>query len=785
MKDNRNILSTTQTQFIDYVKGNLSKSNRIILYKHEGHFGLEYAMKSRFNNIEILNLEQLKMKTGKNILFRLVNIVAAIVAFILNEHKDIDARTTVSTILSNMENIYLGIDKEKEYLKYLHIKKFPCKSAKIHFAIRIDVKDIETEEDMQSLKLLCKLIKSWKISNTILLISGEKINLLSLGLQEEVTRIPVFKLQENDLILIARKNNIKITESIFQNIDIIQKLGLQFFLDNSGFFDALDQIPAEKFDWIQKMDWIVNQMIRKSDITNKQLYRLLEFSSFFDKYFTKIEIQNFNNDQLEAQNLNKANDLAIISQEKSSSYNIPTYSFKLDTFKMYFAKKYFFDLEPMPKMIFQYFRTNYPFVYIPALRVLQVDSSFVEHKEKQSLIIIAYYYQNIEKGACKYSDFISLVTKDSTAAMIIRLYEYFKKRIQNNEYVSELLNIVKKLKTNSLDTISTCAGYTLILQFLKENYILFPEISYSAILQDFLSAILDIENINNYNKYWKVCFMCQYIALSLEDESASKSSAKKFLNDINNIREEENFSVYIEENHLRGFSRMDLLSYSLGYDNAGEILRSLYLQSEESTILKELSRINYSSYLIENELFSEAEKLLKKGSAEFLSNINVDTYCSYFNNLYLAQWRNKTIDTEKYIKFIEKLIQENISYSDRLIIQNNLYTAYLMSGIDEKIGIEKLKESSINGNPYNRFFATHNLLSFFFVKNDKENFNCIYNKIFVPKLLLSDKTFFLTKFKWMKEHIGLKTYDDFKSNLQVTACYKRLFLMGTIERWFE
>jgi len=82
------------------------QSNHIIFYNHIGHFGSEYALSSRFNKAKILSFSQLKHKTGKNILFRLLNIVTAIVTFILNETKKGDARTTISTILSNMENIY-------------------------------------------------------------------------------------------------------------------------------------------------------------------------------------------------------------------------------------------------------------------------------------------------------------------------------------------------------------------------------------------------------------------------------------------------------------------------------------------------------------------------------------------------------------------------------------------------------------------------------------------------------------------------------------------------------
>ena len=106
MKREWDALCTSQAQFIEYVDNNLKQSNHIIFYNHIGHFGSEYALSSRFNKAKILSFSQLKHKTGKNILLRLLNIVTAIVTFILNETKKGDARTTISTILSNMENIY-------------------------------------------------------------------------------------------------------------------------------------------------------------------------------------------------------------------------------------------------------------------------------------------------------------------------------------------------------------------------------------------------------------------------------------------------------------------------------------------------------------------------------------------------------------------------------------------------------------------------------------------------------------------------------------------------------
>lgn len=789
MKKRWNTLSLTQAKLIDYVKENIKQSKRIIMYKHIGHFGLEYAILYRFTDAKIITLKQLKTKKGKNLMFRLLHIIFAIGTFIVNESTNIDMRTSLTTILNNMENIYLGIDKEREYLKYLHIKKFAHRYGKIKFFIRIEEKDIETNEDIQCLRLLAKLINSKKLNNTVLLISGEKIDLLNLGIQKEKTKIPVFQLQTTDLNIIAKENELTVTETIYKNIDLIQKLGLQFFIDNYFYFDALSEVQKEKITWLEKMEWIISQMSQQNEVVTQPLYSLLEFSSFFENYFSKIEIQKFNDNELDVHNLDVAKKMSLISQEKSLSYITPTYYFSCSAFKIYFSTKYTSDLEPSPESIYLYFRKYYPFKYIPALNALYIDSSYVDYKEKQSMTITGYYFQNFERGMCNVNNFINLTTKNSTALKIINICEYFKFGTAEDAFVknlpTEIVSIIESLKNDTFDVIASCASYVIILQLLKEDYLEFPNIKFNEILKNFCSAILRLKIKNDYDKYWQMHFKCQYIALSLEDESTNEKTAKKFLYDIQKNRDEENFSAYISNNSLRGFSRIDLLAYSIGYDNAGEILRNLYQISEESAILKELARINYSAYLIENGCPSDALKILKESNMDFIENINVDTYCGYINNLYLSQLINKEIGITDFILDIEKIINRNINCNDKLIIQNNLAVVYLMDNKNNDKGTRQLYDNFEKGNTYNRFLAVHNLLAYYYTQNDAANFNFFYDQIRIPKLFLSDKTFFLNKLKWMKENIGFTTYADFKYDASVPQFYNQLYLFSTIERWFE
>lgn len=772
------LLTTTQMKFIEYIKKNLAKSNRIIFFKQNGHFGLEYAISSIIENVPIYDLNILKQKKGKNFCFRLFNIIFAIITFCLKMNKNIDSEDSVSTILNNMENIYLGIDKEKEFLKYLQIKKYSKRYRKIRHIIRIGDKDITSTEDIYIIKLLCNLIKEKKINNTLILVSGENLIQLLQEFYINDEKIPFFQLSKEDIIHIINTSGFKVTDDILKNTDLIKKLGLSFFLEHYSYFITLAKVEVDLVDWMKQVEWIVD-LIFKDHIIDKslknQLVPLLEFTSFFRDKFSKTEIINFQDNLLNADNLDLASKLALLEQLNSSIYKVPTYKYETDAFKYFFTKKYFNDLTPLPKYIFNYFRENYPFEYISAVKILQVDSSYIDYNQKNSLILIGYYYENVTRGIPNYEEFLKCTTKDSNVQYITMTYEAFR----NNKEISEerIIHILNELRKKSLDEIASCAGYTMILQILKENYIYFKTISFSRILKEFLSYIVCIGTKKNYDLYWKMYFMCQYIAFYLEDEETNDSTARKFLRNIKELQENEEFIIYIKEKKLRGFSRIDLLSFSLGYDNAGELLKKLYVTSEESTILKELARINYSAYLIENEQYHDAEKILKKGNKLFLKNINLDTYGGYLNNLYLTQYQSKTINLEEYIVCMQKLLLKNISYNDKLIMENNLCVAYLLIPHLAYKGEKRLREILKEGNPYNSFYAQHNLLIYYYLKNDKNSFNDVYKKITIPKLLSSSTTLFLNKFKQLKLNID--------NNKNKNLHYNKLYLWGTIERWFE
>lgn len=64
------------------------------------------------------------------------------------------------------------------------------------------------------------------------------------------------------------------------------------------------------------MDWLINQISKRNGVSTQPLYSLLEFSSFFENSFSKIEIQNFNNNELDVQNLDVAKSWLLLPKKK-------------------------------------------------------------------------------------------------------------------------------------------------------------------------------------------------------------------------------------------------------------------------------------------------------------------------------------------------------------------------------------------------------------------------------------------------------------------------------------
>ena len=503
---------------------------------------------------------------------------------------------------------------------------------------------------------------------------------------------------------------------------------------------------------------------------------------FFERFFTKIDIQNLKDPNINVKNVDLAVAISFIRENKGNNGILSHYTFVIDGFRKFFHLKYNDDLMPEPFDIYLFMRKYYPFDYVACIHLLELNSSILDYDEIQGLTLLGYYHVNRNK-IIDTNDFLRNLPKDSITSSIINLYEDFKAQRE----VQPVNIITEKLLKSNMEAIAKCAGLVMMLQIVKECFDMQNGINFTDILSDFKAEILSIDSSELYTGYWKGHFMCQYIAFSLEDERTDNSTARKFFYVVKKAKDDERLSSYISEYGLKGFLQIDLLSNSLMIENANEVIKKLFYAAERSSFIKELARINYSALLIESEKYKEAIRILETPDSEILRNINGDTYAAYLNNKYLSEWMAFKINLDTYTIKLEKLLSSfHISTNDRHIVENNLYAAYLQSDSEKrKKGIEKLFEIAKSANTYGKFFACHNLWAYYFDKDGLGLETCNIPEPEIPKLLSADKTFFLKKLKWLKDNKGKHNFNEFPDNPHVCNSYKRLYLFGAIERWFE
>ena len=787
MKTNM-ITTPTQTHLISLITKEVKQGNRIIFINKKGHVGLEFAIHTAFRHIKVMTFSELKEQKCSTGVFRFLNILASLLALMFNITQRVDTSSSITSLLDNIENVYRGINKEYSFLKFLHVTKFAHKYRFPRYAILIDVRDFA--EDSKGVSLLYELVLKKKIQKSVLIVSQELAGVLCKSNSLRANSNTCYELTRDDLEVVSKNHGIHFTHVQEESVVLIQKLGLQFYIDNYHYIESLGMTPESNDGTTKKMERLVNTIIRYHHLDaekTRNLFPLLEFSSFFPNAFTKLSIIKFENDQLKAENLTTACELSFIRQLSRKINTIPEYEFEKECFHVYFNERYCQDLQPSPEQIYCYFRKRYPFNYITALRVLKIDRSFVSYQEIQSLIIIGYYHDNISKGFAQVSQYQVDATRDSLAAGILMLYENFKRNALTSNNTNGVHIFDQLYTSNDMNDIAKCACYVLLLQVLKENYDLYPDINFSTILFRFKASILNISDDSLYFKYWGLHFKNQYIAFSLDDEQTDNVVARRFAYEIKLSKNNGSLNDFIKTNNLRGFDRIDLLSFSLGLSDAGATLKSLYEKSESSTIVKELARINYSAFLMENDLYDEACKLLQKTNSDLVKNINYDTYAGYCNNLFVSMLAAGNIGINSFDDKMGGLLESSISRSDRLIIETNLYSANLKFGMHISRSIAELTEIGKRGTRYTSFYALHNLLSYYYTVGDKEKFDEIYTSISVPKLLRTSTSFFAEKFKYMYNHIGKedRLFDRSISVCEVPKGYFDLYIFSSIERWFE
>lgn len=93
-----------------------------------------------------------------------------------------------------------------------------------------------------------------------------------------------YELTRDDLQVVSKNHGIHFTPVHEESVDLIQKLGLQFYIDNYHYIESLGMTSESNDGTTKKMERLVNTIIRCHHLDaeeTRNLFPLLEFSSFF------------------------------------------------------------------------------------------------------------------------------------------------------------------------------------------------------------------------------------------------------------------------------------------------------------------------------------------------------------------------------------------------------------------------------------------------------------------------------------------------------------------------
>lgn len=240
------MLTKTQLSFLEYFKTKIAAGCKFIPYVEKGHFGKDFALKKEYKDIEIISFGELKKKNIKCrvLFFSILRILASGLEIIINCFSKNEINNSLTVIVENLENIYLGVSKNNEFIKYLNIRKNSQKKFRIKTVLKIDENDILDKEDLDCVKLILSLINQGDINNLIVLISDKVCDLLGniVFLSED---IKTFELTGEDLNKILSNNyqsNLNITSPL---MSVARTIGIKFIIDNYKLFLYLDEKAVE------------------------------------------------------------------------------------------------------------------------------------------------------------------------------------------------------------------------------------------------------------------------------------------------------------------------------------------------------------------------------------------------------------------------------------------------------------------------------------------------------------------------------------------------------------
>ena len=717
-----------------------------------------------------LEKESIFQKISREIINFLIemNPVVGFIDFIANIALEIAHHQITHSQIESLKKIF-----------FIHQK--PKKHKKLKKIFVVNNFSILQSEDVSFINFVSLLIKKGYITDTTLLIISDS-NMQPDNFFYGLYTFNIQLAKEDYNVLLGTEQPSPHMIEIVNSIDI-------------GFFNKINSFYKDKENISDKnIEDIINVLIKSKGYNFKkdELNHFLKICSLlFEKFNTK-DLENLEdiikNPYREL--LSNSKETLLLESVKldtinSESINEFSYRFTEMLFRKYYQRNADIILDSISyEQIIDYLQEQYPTHYAE----LAISSLIMPLKKSKKLsYVITAYYHHREQPVKFYEIIRHSLEKDIIGEKILKLEKYKQHR---GSYTEEEIRETYKevLELTRVNTEINAEAHLCILSYIAD-------VMYT--LEEDISLIMDL--FNRYRKLFDdiqlfVCPDSKYFTYVLDAVSFST-----MIEDFSVKKITDRLILWIEQNECNNLAlkikyyRLGNLLFALDEKKKETYTKLAFEMSKDNIIVHEETRINYSVTLIGKGKYKEAFSLLSDCKVQ-----TSDYKMPMVNNKYIAAFLCGKQDIKQVVKEFLTLLQ-NITPNltgDYPIILNNYIAALIIADFEKNYAnIIKCSEYILKSSDiYHQFFAMHNLLILYYLKDDYENFYLYKEKIETPYLLRKYCSIFEYKWEFLeknwRQYKSIKELQNamkFPEDLMMygDSIYMSIILWGLLERWFK
>lgn len=774
MKDRNNIPTLLKLKdILETLKDN-SPRFVYIKYSHTFHnviFTKIQDLNLQYTTIKFSDIADEKLETHPFKTKRIPEFIIRIFQYIIELFPIVALIDLLANIAFDKFNYYLKKSDYHKIKSVLGIRKKPGKYKKLNKIIIVEeVQNLKTD-NIQYMQFLGYLAKAGYLPNTALLIFCDKMYDTGFQFTNAI---------EYDLEFTAEDFKEYTGETLESKylLEIIESLGLEYV-------DTLQTIFKSGVTQQYKlMESIVNQLIENIGY-NSDIYNLNKFLVICSYLFDEFKFSDLK--EIDEKVITNYQSMLPVSLKAKILRNSETilYTFTEKSFKEYFINIPSIQISREDAInIIDYLKEQYPERYVD----LALVSKFMPLKssEKLSYFIMAYYHRKMQN--MRYCNIIVEFLYNDPLGKVILSLDNCRGNIRECSFDDLSYKINKAIELMSVDAMLYPEAKLCILNYISDAaYEIITEQKRLQEIFEIYMKLFQRLKIFSFPDERYVDYVLDAVVFSTSIENYT---VQRRVNKLLYWLEKRNFTNI--ENKIK-FYRLGNLLYVLNINKALDFTHIAYDISENNLLLHEESRLNYSVSLIGAGKYEKAYKILKENRIS-----SPDYQSALQNNIIISGFLAEKYSEKKVLeKFSVLKNNTNTTLtSDCCIILNNYVSALILNScLEQNKEIEQICHRIIgSGDSYHIFFSLNNLLILYYLLQDHDNFQKVFEQLQVPYLLRKHNEMLHNKKLFLKENFfkhyslnGLnQKFKQFEDEREYgNKFYSQPIILGLMERWFK